>query len=222
MVIFDLDGTLIDPTEGILASYRHVSRVLRVALPDCERIRDQIGPPIRDAVRSLFRLPDSEIEVAVAAFRDYYGRQGVQQFVPYEGVSAVLKRLVRDGFSLRIATSKLTRHASEIVGLAGWSDHFDKICGSSDDHTATKSEIVRHALDGLETVDSLAVLVGDRGEDLFASRENDLPFVGVSWGFSSNRRLEDQGAQLVASTPEDLESMIRKLSSNSTAGGQLR
>lgn len=113
--IFDLDGTLIDPTEGIAAAYRHVSSVLGLPPPELERICDEIGPPIRDAVSSLFGLRKSEVEQAVATFREYYGRRGVQQFVPYAGVSDALKRLRHDGFLLRIATSKLARYASEIV-----------------------------------------------------------------------------------------------------------
>ena len=220
--IFDLDGTLIDPTEGIAAAYRHVSSVLGLPPPELERICDEIGPPIRDAVSSLFGLRKSEVEQAVATFREYYGRRGVQQFVPYAGVSDALKRLRHDGFLLRIATSKLARYASEIVARAEWGGLFDKVCGSSEEPIATtKTEIVRQALEGIGRDDSFVVLVGDRGEDLLASRENALPFIGVSWGFSPNQRLKDQGAEYIASSPEELTSMIRNLNSSWTAIGAI-
>ena len=108
-LLFDLDGTLTDPREGILASLRHALTALGIEPADDRRLENCIGPPLRDALRDLCPDP-SLIEPAVARYRERYASLGWAENRVYDGIPESLEKLGQH--RCFVATSKPTVFAS--------------------------------------------------------------------------------------------------------------
>src|SRR5256885_48240 len=102
-VLFDLDGTLSDSAPGILASLRHAFDTVGLARLDPAVERGLLGPPFYESLPPL--VGADAVPAVIAAYRAYYGRQGMYETVPYDGIADVLAGLVAAGVRLAVATS---------------------------------------------------------------------------------------------------------------------
>src|SRR5579862_4772305 len=107
VVLFDLDGTLVDTFPGIASAYRHV--VSQMGLPEMDDtdLKLLIGPPIQEGLHRYLGLSGERLEDGIRIFREHYGTQGLVRFSKYPGIEEMLHALRDDGFDLSIATSKL-------------------------------------------------------------------------------------------------------------------
>ena len=105
IVLFDLDGTLTDSSEGILNSVRYMLEKTGLAIPDEATLHNFIGPPLADTLGELYGLSAEEANEAVQIYREYYGDQGINQLTVYAGIEKVLVELAAN-YTLAIATSK--------------------------------------------------------------------------------------------------------------------
>jgi phosphoglycolate phosphatase len=211
-IIFDLDGTLIDPFVGISMAYRLMARDLGIDEIADETIRTLIGPPIQEALRSQLMLPEAKIEDGVRSFRHHYGLNGVHQFSPIPGVDSALRRLIDSGHSLCIATSKPRENALVIIEDAGWSSWFSIVSGPGLDGTGRhKEEVIRGVIDRLAANVKPVAMVGDRSDDIKASALLGIPAIGVRWGFGSVDELVEAGADYIVDSPDDLPGVISRI-----------
>jgi phosphoglycolate phosphatase len=211
-IIFDLDGTLIDPFVGISTAYRLMARDLGIdEIPD-QTIRTLIGPPIQEALRQLM-LPDAKIEDGVRSFRDHYGLHGVHEFSPIPGVESALRALLDSGHDLCIATSKPREYARVIIEDAGWSSWFSIVSGPDLDGTGRhKLEVIRGVIDQLAADVEAVAMVGDRSDDITAGASLGITSIGVRWGFGSVDELAEAGADYIVESPDDLPGVIARIS----------
>lgn len=184
-IIFDLDGTLIDSSASILASYRAAfERTGRV--PVRELGASIIGPPLGPTLQMLSGSSDAEVLDALAcAFIDEYDSTGYRHTVAFDGVDAFLRELTADGVALFIATNKRIAPTRLIVEHLGWADLFDGVYAldSWGTRLPAKEEVIRRIV-GLHALQPAASLyVGDREEDRLAAQQAGVPFFMVPWGY---------------------------------------
>jgi phosphoglycolate phosphatase len=208
-VVFDLDGTLADSQEGILASFHWtLARFDRVA--DDDELRRYIGPPLGDSFARLGFAP-GEIDQVVSCYRAHYDEHGVQLAGAYAGVPELLESLAERGVELSVATAKRVDFAERMLVNIGLRAHFDVVAGATlDGRHITKAEIVDDALDRLGRPSTRgAWMVGDRREDVAAARVHGLTPVGALWGYGTREELELEGAQWLVESPHELARRLR-------------
>lgn len=211
-MVFDLDGTLIDSFPGIASAYHHVLTSLQLGDIEDADIRQLIGPPIQEVLRSRFGLTGDRLDEGVRTFRSHYGSEGLYRYTKYEGIDKMLQALDAADFQLCIATSKLTTMATEIVDHAGWQHLFPIVGGALPDGSRyLKADVVAWTMAQLGADTGVIAMVGDRGADMQGGLTNGLPGIGVTWGYGSDVELQSSGAYSIIDRPGDLLLALRRL-----------
>jgi phosphoglycolate phosphatase len=201
-LLFDLDGTLCDPREGILHGFRHAYGVLGLACPDDRAMEACIGLPLQ-ACFSGFGLDDERAEHGARHFQSFFESRGFAEGKLYQGVPQVLAALQRQGHSLAIVSAKpafAVRFVAESLDLL---PYFDGFFGCAPKELAPiKTPILAEALQvtGWSVADCL--FIGDRAQDRDAAAAHGIPFVAAAWGFGSAE--EHRGAVAVLDNIEAL------------------
>lgn len=189
-ILFDLDGTLTDPREGITRSVQYALARLDIHEPDLARLEHFIGPPLLQCFMQTYELSEERAWEAVNHYRERFKVTGLYENRVFDGIDALLERLRGQGRTLYIATSKPTVFAREIARHFGFDRHFRHIYGSELNGTRTdKVDLIRHLLEeeSLERADTL--MIGDRKHDLIGASRNGLHGAGVGYGFGSREEL---------------------------------
>lgn len=203
--LFDLDGTISDPAEGIARSINHaLSGLGHPVLPENSLAR-HIGAPLDRIFRELLGTPDAGVTArAVELYRERYIRVGYRENRLYEGMPGVLERIRSEGRSLRLATTKRRDIALAVLGHFGLLRLFDGVHGCDIDFT--KTDLLRAVLSDDSVRGDAAVMVGDRRFDFDAASAVGIPSIAVRWGYGDGSELA--GATAVADTPADLPLLI--------------
>jgi phosphoglycolate phosphatase len=210
-LFLDLDGTLVDPFEGITRSLAHALEVLGRPVPPRIELKTHIGPPLSNAFKSLLGTSDeATLRTAIDAYRARYSQVGVLENQTYGGIPETLHALQEDGVGLHLVTSKPAVYARRVLDHAGLAASFKTVHGPGlDEIHLQKGALVQRAL-ALGAIDPLAVaLVGDRGVDLDAARENGVFSIGVMWGYGTREELRT--ADSIVHSPSELLVNVRAL-----------
>jgi len=208
LALFDLDGTLTDPGEGITNSVAYALREMGITPPPREQLYKFIGPPLVDSFKAYFGMSEADAEEAVRLYRVYFADTGIFENEPYPGAKEMLVTLKNAGVKLTLATSKPIVFARRILERYGFAEYFDFAAGSELDGTrASKADVVRYALD-ISGEYSRAIMVGDRMHDVHGAAEHSLECIGVLYGYGSREELEEAGAKYIAANPEEVVKFI--------------
>ena len=192
-ILFDLDGTLTDPAEGITKAVEAALNHYGITVADRAALHKFIGPPLDESFPEFYGFDAARTAEATEVFRAYFDRQGWRENIPYPGVEDMLRDLRAAGKRLLVATSKPEVFALRIMEHFGLAQYFDHICGAPMDNQegAKKAAVIRDALRraGVEDL-STAVMVGDRRHDIDGARQVGLEAVGVLWGYGDLQELE--------------------------------
>jgi phosphoglycolate phosphatase-like HAD superfamily hydrolase len=145
-ILFDLDGTLTDPREGIVACIKHgLSSLGEPSPPDSDMTRF-IGPPLHDTFARLLSGDRARIEAAIRAYRERFAARGMFENAVYSGIPQVLESLSALGAELFVATSKPQVFAEQILAHFGLTRHFKEVFGSElSGVRSDKGELIGHA-----------------------------------------------------------------------------
>ena len=209
-VLLDLDGTLVDSQQGILASCRVALRALGRELDDTIDITRIIGPPLEDVMQFLLQpYGDDRVGEAVAAFRQHYGEIGLLRSQPYPGIGDSLRQMQQAGLRLYVATSKRATFARRILEHLELAPFFDAIHGSVPggelDH---KPELLAHILSEHDISPAHSLMVGDRRYDISGAHAVGMRALGVLWGYGKRDELETAGADALVESTADLARMV--------------
>ncbi len=205
-VLFDLDGTLTDPKEGIVACFRYALETLGLDSPADQELERFIGPPLRESLSTLVGASDETIvQQAITLYRERFAAQGMFENSLYPGISEALEQLEDDGLLLFVATSKPTVFAESIVEHFGIGRFFRAVHGSElDGVNADKRDLLAYVLRAESLSPTDTVMVGDRAHDVLGARANGLFSVGVLWGYGSREELVAAGAGALYDEPRAL------------------
>jgi phosphoglycolate phosphatase len=208
LVLFDLDGTLVDSSPGIHASVRVAVAELGLPEPTAAQLRAMVGPPLQDGFAVTFGLTVADVGRAVAAYRAHYSAGAMLDAPPYPGIADLLAGLRDDGAVLAVATSKPEPFAVRILEHVGLLGFFASVHGATlDGAVRHKDQVIAAALadhpDGQDPV-----LIGDRAQDVLGAAAHGLPCVGAGWGPAEDGELERAGARGIAATPAEVRAFL--------------
>jgi phosphoglycolate phosphatase len=204
-ILFDMDGTLIDPKEGILHSLLHALEKLGIEEKHPDELTHFIGPPLRDIFASRYKLSDNLTEKAVLYYREYYAEKGIHESKLYNGIPQLLDTLFSMDYQLFVATSKPTLFAAEILTQYRLEGLFKGISGSSMDRARTgKTEIISHVLSSNGLQPAASAMVGDRKHDIIGARNNGLKAIGISYGYGTEEEWHLHPPDDLVKSPEEI------------------
>lgn len=207
-VLFDLDGTLVDTSEGILKSIRSTIQDLSLEMKSSEELKRFIGPPLQGAFEEIYGLSSEKAKEAVVIFRKYYSEGDQLLCQPYEGIQELLSNLRDNGQKVYVATSKPTKYAIEILKSLHMNEYFAEIVGSNLDNTRSKkAEVIQYILDKLESTSSV-IMVGDKAQDLIGANKTGIDAIGVTYGFGTRAELEEEQHLAIVDTMVELERLL--------------
>jgi phosphoglycolate phosphatase len=209
IALFDLDGTLTDPAEGITASFRSGLEAVGIDPATAGPLERFIGPPLHDSYAS-FGLDGDGVEAAVAGYRERFGSGGMFENQVYEGVPELLEELQQRGWRLAVATSKPEHFAVPILNHFGLAAYFEVIAGATlDGSRRHKVDVIHHALRQLEPPDGArVVMIGDRNADIDGAKAAGVGSIGVVWGYGSMAELIAADPDALAAEPAELVELL--------------
>ena len=217
IVIFDLDGTLIDSRIGIHSSLVHTLKEMGVPAVDQVLLSQFIGPPLIDSFQSIAGMSEPDAERAVAVYKEYFAEEGIKGFEVYEGVSEMLWLLRASGVRMSIATTKDEVFAREIALNADFMPFLEAVIGSDRDGTMVrKPELVAAALRALklpaplpqDTETPRTTMVGDHALDILGAKDNSIGSIAVTYGFGNNEELQQAQPDHMANSVMELRNLL--------------
>ncbi|MDR2214016.1 MAG: HAD hydrolase-like protein [Pseudomonadales bacterium] len=201
MLLFDLDGTLSDPFEGIWRSINFALSCFGYPEASAETVKRYIGPPLDQTMADLTgATSEADVKRLVTKYRERYGDIGYTENTVYPGVPETLATLHAAGIAMAVCTSKRVDFALRILDLFGLNDYFRFVDGG-DIGIEKWQQIAALRAHGQAGADTL--MIGDRAVDLIAARKNGLRAGAVLWGYGSVAELMAEAPEYVFHSPND-------------------
>lgn len=213
LIVFDLDGTLLDTIEDLANSVNFalqhhnfpphpvdayyffigngVNKLLERALPEDKRNSDTVSMLKVDFIKHYYAHTDEFTK-------------------PYEGISELISQLAEDGYKLAVASNKIHTATVELVGRFFPKIEFSAVFGQRDGYPVKPNPGILEEIIELSGVDKNDVLyVGDSGVDVATANNAKVDFVGVLWGFRPRKELEEVGATRFVNSAQELYKIIK-------------
>ena len=201
-VLFDLDGTLLDTSEGILSSVKYTIDVMGFEPIDDDYFETFIGPPIQHTLQRIYHLDDATRDRAAAVFREHYRTVDLCKAKLYDGILETLSKLKQRGIKIAVATYKREDYTTKLLDEFRISPYCDWIQGSDFAGKLTKADIIELCLQKLNVDKSKVLMVGDTEHDMIGAQNAGVDFLAVTFGFGfHNSSLEINS---ISSFPEIL------------------
>ncbi len=209
-LLFDLDGTLTDSSEGIINSILYSFDKLGLQLPQKEELYKFIGPPLLNSYIEYYGFSLEKARLATDYFHKFFVEKGMFENKLYDGIREMLLKVSSCDRKLILATSKPEVFAEKILQHFDILKYFDNVVGATLDEKRTKKEEVLSCI--FENIDisdkSDVVLIGDTKFDAIGAKKLGIDCIGVSYGFGTKEELIENGAVYVAETPEQLAKIL--------------
>lgn len=214
LVIFDLDGTLIDSVALIVETVTEAFTAVGQAVPTEQEIRAISGITAREAMAILAPGTDAErVETILQSYRTHYqARAGVSREPLFKGALAALDRLqAQPDTVLAVATGKGYRGAVTLLERHAIIDRFHSI--QTPDHNRGKPDpqMIDTAMEKAGVGHEATVMIGDTVHDMRMARAAGVKALGVAWGYHEIDELTGAGAHLVIERFDDLDRAIDQL-----------
>ncbi|MGN0814671.1 MAG: HAD-IA family hydrolase [Candidatus Coproplasma sp.] len=209
--LFDLDGTLTDPQEGIINSVLYALNKFGITAPRADLLCF-IGPPLVESFTEYFGFSRADSLKAVEYYREYFSDRGIFENKVFGGTAACLARLKESGVKVVLATSKPQVFAERILQKFELAEYFDFVAGATlTEERMNKTQVMRYALENCGETDlSKLIMVGDRKHDIQGAKECGLKSCGVLFGYGSEEELTLAGADYLAADFDQVFDIITK------------
>lgn len=192
ILLFDLDGTLVDSGEGIMKCAQYSLEHFGIYVEDIQTLRPFVGPPLEDSYKMFYGFSNEDAAKAVEVYRERYFKIGWLEQNLYPGVKDFLQELRTRGYVMGIATSKMQVQADKVTKHFGLDQYFDFIFGRDDAGMLhTKADVIRAGLKAQGITDvSQILMIGDRKFDIEGARECGIESMGVLYGYGDLEEMQ--------------------------------
>ena len=209
-ILFDLDGTLTDPAEGITNSVMYSLEKYGITVSDKTELYKFIGPPLFESYMKYYGFSKEKALEAVEFYREYFRDKGIFENSVYKGIPELLRKLNEMGKKVILATSKPEEFAKKILKHFNLEKYFYFVAGATMSETRTKKhDVISYILEKLKIDDTQnTVMIGDREMDINGAHSLNMPAVGVLYGYGSLEELQGAKAEMIANTVKELEEIL--------------
>lgn len=212
LVIFDLDGTLIDSKLDLANAVNATRASVGLTPMDNDTVFSYVGNGAPVLIRKALgpQFSDQEIQRALEYFLAYYRDHMLDHTVLYPGMRNVLDRFQRAGIAMAVLTNKPVRFSQAIVDGLGLHAHFRRVYGgNSFEHKKPHPVGVEKLLEECGAVREKTLMVGDSSVDVETARNANVKACGVTWGFQPET-FAGHPPDFLADHPEDLAAMVMR------------
>lgn len=205
-LLFDLDGTISDPLEGIAGSFNYALSFYGYEEVPISDIAEYVGPPLDETFKAATGVTDNDkIKAFISKYRERYSDIGFSENKLYPGIKESINALSSKNIPMAICTSKRQDFAERVLDLFGIRHHFRFVSGG--DIGIQKWQQIESLIES-GAMDLHSIMIGDRSVDLSAAHKNGIKSAGVLWGYGSRAELESQSPVCILSQPADLLKLI--------------
>jgi phosphoglycolate phosphatase len=208
-LIFDLDGTISNPQQGILNGYHYAFEKMGLPGKSEAELIPLIGPPLRVVFSEIYSFTKPDTDLAIQHYRDYYYDQGgmYENFI-FDGMKELLHELHVKKYILHVATNK-GMHVDKILDFLGVLPYFTSIEHYNESTGVTqKHQMLSNILTQQNTSNENAIMIGDREHDILAAHHTGMPSIGVLYGFGSKDEMDKCAPTFLAATVGDLRTLL--------------
>ena len=212
-ILFDLDGTLIDSSEGITKSTQYALAHYGIIENDLSKFYKFIGPPLVASFKKYYDFPEEQAVEAVAVYRERYNKIGLFECSLYPGVRECIEKLKAQGYLIGMASSKPEVSCRRILEHFGILELFDDVVGATfDGRIDTKEEVLNEVMHRWRDVpkDEMC-LIGDTMFDVEGANQVGIRTVAVNFGFGNVQEMVEAGAVAVCDDMEELPEIVAGL-----------
>ena len=212
LVIFDLDGTLINSIEDLGQAANYALSKNGFPTHSLASYPFFVGNGVRNLIRKA--LPeenrnDGTIDSLLKDFKEYYDDHNVDSTKPYDGIMELLKQLQEQGVKLAVASNKYQKATEKIVSQLFPDIKFVSVQGQQDGVNVKPDPSIVFNILGVALVPKAEVLyVGDSGVDMETARRACVDSVGVTWGFRSEKELNEYHADRIVHRASDIFDIV--------------
>lgn len=198
VAVFDLDGTLLDTSKGIISAINYTINKNNLKKISNNKIKKFIGPPIQETFSKIYKTNTYDSQKLADTFRERYKNVDLLEAEPYAGIYDVLEELSKN-IKIAVSTYKREDYAKKLLEEFGFNRYFNVITGGDNLNTLTKRDIIKISIDNLKGTDyNKIVYIGDTESDFKAAKNLGINFIGVNYGFGF-KKVSD-----FANTPQDI------------------
>ena len=206
-VLFDLDGTLLDSSEGVLDSFYSVVDKLKLPYIPRTEVKKKIGSPVQSWFKDFFQFDDNKAQYAADLFREDTLVNGSKKATVYSGVYDLLKILKKRKIKVAVATNKREDCAMALLNNFEIAEYCDIVHGADARGKLKKSDIVELCIRDLGIERERVVLVGDTVHDAEGAYSAGINFIGVTYGIGFKCKAEREKFPSIGMVDEIIDIM---------------
>jgi phosphoglycolate phosphatase len=208
-LIFDLDGTISNPQQGIVNGYHYAFEKMGLPGKTEAELIPLIGPPLRVVFSENYSFSKPDTDLAIQHYRDYYyGQGGMYENFIFEGMKEMLHELHAKKYTLHVATNK-GLHVDKILDFLGVLPYFTSIEHYNEEKGVTqKHQMLTNILTQQNTTHEQAMMIGDREHDILAAHHTGMSSIGVLYGFGSKDEMDKCAPTYLAASVGDLRTLL--------------
>lgn len=208
LVLWDVDGTLLDTSEGIISAAKYTIERYDMKMPSDDVLKSFIGPPLKRSFMSTFAVEEERAMEMVNVFRSRYKELDLLKAKPYEGIIPLIRDISSISIKQGIATNKRQDLAEILLRSFGFSGYMDVICGSDVAGKLTKSDIIHKATQesGVTSLDEI-VMIGDSDGDQKGAAKLGCDFIAVTYGFGFVKS-KVEGIEKLADNANEIRNLL--------------
>ena len=210
LIVFDMDGTILDTLEDLKNSMNHTLRLYDMPERTLDEIRSFVGNGIRKLIERavVSGTSDDQIEIIHKDFMKHYEVHCADFTRPYNGVNDLIKELRNRGYKTAVVSNKAHDAVLDLCDQY-FPDLFDLAIGERPEIAKKPApDMVNLALEQLGISRENAVYIGDSDVDVATARNSNLDMIAVDWGFRTREFLVEQGATTIISKPEEILALV--------------
>lgn len=213
LVIFDLDGTLLNTLGDLAASVNHALKHFGYEEHDCEAYRYFVGDGITKLIERALPADaryNETITQVKAEFISHYLTHKTELTKPYPGICDLLDKLHHQGIILAVASNKFHEATRDLIHFFFDNGTFDVVLGQKEDRPTKPHPAIIEEILGITEVEKEETLyVGDSEIDMHTAANSGVESVGVTWGFRPRQELEANGAGYIVNDPKEILELIK-------------
>ncbi|MDJ0763191.1 MAG: HAD hydrolase-like protein [Myxococcota bacterium] len=209
-ILFDLDGTLTDPKDGITRCIQFSLDQLGADHRTSAALTWCIGPPLRGSFSKLLSTADDGIlDAALGHYRKRFTEVGMYENAAYPGVVPMLQRIQAAGFRVFLATSKPRVYAEQILNHFDLSRFFHGIYGSHlDGRLSEKEDLLDHIIKSEHLVSEQTLIVGDRSYDIVGGKKHGMLTAAVTYGYGTHDEITAAKPDFIFQSPDEVAAFV--------------